>query len=619
MRFFMAESGYAMGILLQSPYASATVPDGSGLTYGQEVTNLLPKIKLAVDYMMSLATQNTHDSLYGDLEAPNRELSDANAFMWSWYLLQNYAPAASSLAGYASEFNWWLNNIYVQNYYFPYRASVNTSLGVYYEGDSMNGYDYDSSYAGVGVNQAMRMGYYFPTYLQAVGVNVTTFLKLSGRFVQQRIFYPTDPTGVNTTPFVDDTDDTRTGPIPDPETGKSADFDMLSAQSAMLWYTALYNRPEGVLSVSSTGSYSLLVSRPPVIFNDPDWMTLTLTKGTAMTAWNAYATNTGIQNGTAQTLDPAFVITETGIPPGLSLSGPSTWNPSLKLDSGLAWYTLSGTPTTPGTYNVVLTPANRNGTGAAVTLAITVGPVPMMTFSIANHTYGDAAFTASASSNSNAPITYSVVSGPATVSGSTVSITGAGTVVLQASQPANSNYANASSTATFTVAPAVLQVGLSGSPTRIYGTVNPALTAALMGFVNGDTQASAVTGAPIVSTNAVPKSPAGSYTVTVTQGTLTAANYTFNVTNGTLTVTGGAAQAIVFEPVTVTAPGSSVALAAQATSGLTVTLAVTSGPATVSGNTLTVNGHGAVTVQATQPGDGDFAAAAPVSQTFTAP
>jgi large repetitive protein len=60
------------------------------------------------------------------------------------------------------------------------------------------------------------------------------------------------------------------------------------------------------------------------------------------------------------------------------------------------------------------------------------------------------------------------------------------------------------------------------------------------------------------------------------------------------------------------------ALAATASSGLTVSYAVTSGPATVSGNTVTLTGGlGTVTIQATQAGNGSFAAATPVNQSFT--
>ncbi len=59
-------------------------------------------------------------------------------------------------------------------------------------------------------------------------------------------------------------------------------------------------------------------------------------------------------------------------------------------------------------------------------------------------------------------------------------------------------------------------------------------------------------------------------------------------------------------------------LAPTASSGLPVALAVTSGPATISGNTVTLTGAGSVTVQALQAGNTTFASAPPVTQTFTA-
>jgi sugar lactone lactonase YvrE len=63
--------------------------------------------------------------------------------------------------------------------------------------------------------------------------------------------------------------------------------------------------------------------------------------------------------------------------------------------------------------------------------------------------------------------------------------------------------------------------------------------------------------------------------------------------------------------------GPAVTLNATATSGLTVSYSVTNGSATVNGNILTITGAGSVTVQASQSGNGEYAAATPVSQTFT--
>jgi YD repeat-containing protein len=60
-----------------------------------------------------------------------------------------------------------------------------------------------------------------------------------------------------------------------------------------------------------------------------------------------------------------------------------------------------------------------------------------------------------------------------------------------------------------------------------------------------------------------------------------------------------------------------ITLTATASSGLPVTFSVLSGPATVSGSTLTITGAGTVVVAANQAGNSNYAAAAQVTQTIT--
>ena len=64
-------------------------------------------------------------------------------------------------------------------------------------------------------------------------------------------------------------------------------------------------------------------------------------------------------------------------------------------------------------------------------------------------------------------------------------------------------------------------------------------------------------------------------------------------------------------------PAGPLPLSATSSSGLPVSYAVLSGPANVSGNVLTILAAGSVTVQASQAGNGQYAPATPVSQTFT--
>src|SRR5262249_47829520 len=62
-------------------------------------------------------------------------------------------------------------------------------------------------------------------------------------------------------------------------------------------------------------------------------------------------------------------------------------------------------------------------------------------------------------------------------------------------------------------------------------------TASYSGFVNGDTVASSVTGAPSLTTTATATYPApGTYTITSSLGNLASSNYDFTFVNGTLTV-----------------------------------------------------------------------------------
>ena len=98
------------------------------------------------------------------------------------------------------------------------------------------------------------------------------------------------------------------------------------------------------------------------------------------------------------------------------------------------------------------------------------------------------------------------------------------------------NYSVTTNAGTLTVNAAPLTVTADGQ-TRSYGAANPALTATLSGFVNGDTVASAVTGVPSLSTVATAGSAVGTYDIVPGLGSLSAANYSFSFVNGTLTVT----------------------------------------------------------------------------------
>ncbi len=70
---------------------------------------------------------------------------------------------------------------------------------------------------------------------------------------------------------------------------------------------------------------------------------------------------------------------------------------------------------------------------------------------------------------------------------------------------------------------------------RLLDEADPAFTATITGFVNGET-ASVLSGAASLATPATATSPAGAYAITAAVGTLAAANYDFAFTAGTLTI-----------------------------------------------------------------------------------
>ncbi len=273
-----------------------------------------------------------------------------------------------------------------------------------------------------------------------------------------------------------------------------------------------------------------------------------------------------------------------------------------------------------GTYTVVASYSGDSSYQASASTAQTLTiakSAQTITFgALGNQTYGAAPFALTATASSGLVVTYSVT-GPATVTGSTLTITGVGQVVVTAAQAGNATYAAATSVSqSFTVAKAVL-TATGNNVSRTFGAANPALTFTTAGFVNGDT-AAVVGGTATLATTATTTSPVGTYPITFATEALTATNYSFTYVPGTLTVQGGAAQTITFPAIPNHMLGDApFTLSATASSGLAVSYAVTSGPATVAGNVVTLTGAGTVTIQASQAGNTTYAAATPVSQTFT--
>jgi len=304
--------------------------------------------------------------------------------------------------------------------------------------------------------------------------------------------------------------------------------------------------------------------------------------------------------------------------------GIGTCNTNIPVN-GTCQLSVTFSPTAPvAATGLVTVGAGSVDGGPGLTLSFTVngtgtnsGPAAQtITFpNPGTQTYGVAPITLTAAASSGLAVSYAVTAGPATVSGKTLTITGAGSVTVQATQAGNANFAAATPVSvTFTVNPAAQTITFPNPGTQTYGVAPITLTATAS---SGLAVSYAVTTGPAtVSGKTLTITGAGSVTVQAAQAgnanfaTAAAVSVTFTVNPE--------AQTITFpNPGTQTYGVAPITLTATATSGLTVSYTVTSGPATVSGSTLTITGAGSVTVQATQAGNANFAAATPVSVTFT--
>ena len=378
-------------------------------------------------------------------------------------------------------------------------------------------------------------------------------------------------------------------------TGRLASIAVPQITAGTHTYTAQY-LGDSHYPALNFGSFTLVAASAAPVAN-PQTVTVPYNTATAITL-----TATGTGTLTYTVVASPTHGTLSGAAPGLTYTPTSGY-------SGADSFTFkanNGTDSNVATVSLTVT-AGSSQQGQTITFAAPVTPV----------IYGAAPVSLGATASSGLSVSYAVT-GPATFSGASLSFTGVGTVAVTASQAGNSSYSAAVPVQRqIVVNAAPLSVALSGNPTRVFGAPNPVFAYTIGPFVNGDTQASATTGSPLVTTAAVPRSPAGNYAVTVAQGTLAAANYTLSFTGGQLTVTGGAVQSIFFPALANFAHGSTVQLAATTTSGLPVSFSV-SGPATLNGSVLTVTGAGTVTVTASQPGDTNFSGAASVVRTFTA-
>ncbi|WP_160295295.1 Ig-like domain repeat protein, partial [Geobacter sp. OR-1] len=115
-----------------------------------------------------------------------------------------------------------------------------------------------------------------------------------------------------------------------------------------------------------------------------------------------------------------------------------------------------------------------------------------------------------------------------------------------------------------TITKAVLTV-TADNKSKVYGTVNPALTATITGYVNGDDSSVLTGGLGTTTTAATASSAVGSYAITPVLGTIGAANYSFKTVAGSLAVTKAATSVAVASNLNPSVYGQSLTLTATVT------------------------------------------------------
>jgi uncharacterized protein (TIGR03437 family) len=263
-----------------------------------------------------------------------------------------------------------------------------------------------------------------------------------------------------------------------------------------------------------------------------------------------------------------------------------------------------------------------NSTYAAAMLVVqsfmvTQGSQTIAFSALSNKAFGTAPFTIMATASSGLAVTFASNSNVCSVSGATVTLAIGGTCTIQASQPGNANYTAAVAVPqSFTVTPASQTITFGALTNQTFGAGPLAIGATAS---SGLAVSFASTSASVCTASGLTVMLVGAGTCTIQATQPGDSNYAaapsisqhFNVTP--------ASQTITFAPISNQALGTGqLALSATASSGLAVTFkSTTLTVCTVSGATSTLLTRGSCTIQAAQTGNANYAAAAPVAQTFT--
>jgi polygalacturonase/sugar lactone lactonase YvrE len=282
---------------------------------------------------------------------------------------------------------------------------------------------------------------------------------------------------------------TISGPLPsNPTTSTGATFTVTVTPASGT------NAPSGTVTVTVSSAGSPVATYTPALSasgaNSAATVDVTGLSAGSYTISAAYSTSSSATFSGSNSPSTAFTLSLPTAPTAITLH---VNNPSIAYGGGIS-----------GSATVV----PQSGTGT---------PTGSITFYSGANALGSCALTGGA-------CTYALTGVPA------------GVQSLIASYSGDSTYsAGISSGATINVARAILSVA-ANNYTITLGAPLPAYAATITGFVNGDTQANAVTGSPAIAGSAANSGTAGVYPISIATGTLAAANYNFTFSSGYLRI-----------------------------------------------------------------------------------
>ena len=291
------------------------------------------------------------------------------------------------------------------------------------------------------------------------------------------------------------------------------------------------------------------------------------------------------------------------------------------LPFGVTYDGQTNLPVNAGSYSVLATVISPNYAGSGTgTLVVGKASNAIAAFApIGTRTNGAPPFAITPpAATSSLPVAISVKSGPASISNNTVTLTGAGTVVLAANQSGNANYLAASEvTTSFSVSrggqsitfPSIPGQTLGNGPLTLGATASSGLP---VSYSSSSTNIS-------IASNTVTILGAGTATITANQSGNSNWNAAASVTNAMVIAKASNTIApFTTIPSQTFSNGATVTITPPAaSSSLPVSVSVKSGPATISGNTVTLTGAGTVVLAANQSGNANYLAASEVTTSFS--